>query len=139
MPFRRKGQTLAVEAAAGRLTGANLTLATTGSPRYLAALTAAPTGEDPSSIAEGAGANLRPAIAWAATNVAAAPVSIASDGDIFIGPFSSPATITHIAIVTTSGAVTAGTVLAWAAITSRVVGSGDRLRWASGGVILSVT
>ena len=139
MAFKKKGQTLAVEAAAGKLTGANLTLATSGSPRYLAALTAAPSGEDPTSIAEVAGSNLRPQVTWAATNTGAAPVEVSSTGDVFVGPFSASATITHIALVTTTGAVAAGTIISVASITSKSVVSGDRLRFASGTIKLNVT
>lgn len=139
MAFKKKGETLAVEAAAGRLTGANLTLATSGSPRYLAALTAAPSGEDPTSMAEVAGSNLRPQVTWAATNTGATPVEIASDGDVYIGPFSASATITHIALVTTNGSITAGTILSVASISSKSVVSGDRLRFPSGTIKLNVT
>lgn len=139
MAFKKKGQTLAVEAAAGRLTGANLTLGTSGSPRYLAALTAAPSGEDPTSIAEVAGSNLRPQVTWATTNTGAAPVEIASSGDVYIGPFSASATITHIALVTTTGSITAGTIITVADITDKAVVSGDRLRFASGTIKLNVT
>ena len=139
MAFKKKGQTLAVEAAAGKLTGANLTLATSGSPRYLAALTAAPSGEDPTSMAEVAGSNLRPQVTWAATNTGVAPVEIASNGDVFVGPFSASATITYIALVTTTGAVAAGTIISVASITSKSVVSGDRLRFASGTIKLNVT
>lgn len=140
MAYKRKGQTLAVEAAAGRLTGANLTLGTSGSPRYLAALTAAPSGEDPTSIAEVAGTNLRPQVTFTATNTGAAPVEIASNGDVYIGPFSASATITHIAMLTTNGSVSGGgTVISVVSITSKSVVSGDRLRFASGTVKLTVT
>lgn len=133
MAFKKKGQTLAVEAAAGTLT------ATSGAPRYLAALTAAPSGEDPTSIAEVAGSNLRPQVTWAATNTGAAPVEIASSGDVYIGPFSASATITHIALVTTTGSIVAGTVLTVADITDKAVISGDRLRFASGTIKITVT
>ncbi len=139
MAFKKKGQTLAVEAAAGKLTGANLTLATSGSPRYLAALTAAPSGEDPTSIAEVAGSNLRPQVTWAATNTGAAPVEVSSTGDVFVGPFSASATITHIALVTTTGTIAAGTIVSVASITSKSVVNGDRLRFASGTIKLTVT
>ena len=139
MAFKKKGQTLAVEAAAGRLSGANLTLGTSGSPRYLAALKAAPSGEDPSSITEVAVSNQRPQVSWAATNTAAAPVEIASTGDIYIGPFSESANVTHIALMTTSGAVSSGTIISVAAITTKSVVSGDRLRFAAGTVKLNVT
>lgn len=139
MAFKRKGQTLAVEAAAGRLSGANLTLATAGSPRYLAALTAAPSGEDPTSISEGIGSNLRPQITWNATNTGTAPVEITNSGEIFIGPFSASATITHVAILTTSGTVSAGQVIAVATISSKAVVAGDRLRFAAGSIKLTVT
>jgi len=138
--FKKKGQTLAVEAAAGRLASGNLTLATAGSPRYLAAMTAAPSGEDPTALAEVAGTSLRPQVTWAAANTAAAPVEIASNGDLYIGPFSASATITHVAIVTTTGSVSGGgVIIASASITSKSVVSGDRLRFASGTVKLTVT
>ena len=139
MAFKRKGQTLAVEAVAGRLSGANLTQATAGSPRYLAALTAAPSGEDPTSIAEVAGSNLRPQVTWAATNTGATPVEIASNGDIFIGPFSAGGTITHVALVTTQGSISGGTVLSVVPISSKIVASGDRLRFPSGTVKVTAT
>lgn len=139
MAFKRRGQTLAVEAAVGRLTGSNLTAATSGSPRYLAALTTAPSGEDPTSIAEVAGSNLRPQVDWAATNTASAPVEVTSTGDIYIGPFTATATITHVAILTTNGAVASGTVLAVASITPRSVVSGDRLRFPAGSIKVTVT
>jgi hypothetical protein len=140
VPFKRRGQTLAVEAAAGRLSGANLTTATSGSPRYLAALTAAPSGEDPTALAEVAGSNLRPQVTFAATNTGVAPVEIASTGDVYIGPFSESATITHIALVTTNGSVSGGgTIISVASISSKSVVSGDRLRFASGTVKLTVT
>lgn len=139
MPFKRRGQTLAAEAVAGRLTGANLTAATSGSPRYLAALTSNPVGEDPTSIAEGSGSTLRPQVSWAATNTGTIPVEIASNGDVYIGPFSASATITHIALLTTSGAISTGTVLSVVAISAKTVTSGDRLRFASGTVKITVT
>jgi hypothetical protein len=138
--FKKKGQTLAVEAAAGRLTAGNLTLATSGSPRYLAALTAAPSGEDPTSIAEVAGTNLRPQVTWDATNTAAAPVEVASSGDIFIGPFSASGTITHVALLTTNGSVSGGgTIISVVAITPKAVVSGDRLKFTSGTLKLTAT
>lgn len=139
MAFKNKGQTLAVEAAAGRLTGANLTLGTSGSPRYLAAMTADPSGEDPTALAEVSGSNLRPQVTWAATNTGTTPVEIVSSGDVYIGPFSASATITHIALVTTTGTIVSGTVLSVVSITSKSVVLGDRLRFASGTIKLTVT
>jgi hypothetical protein len=139
MAYKKQAQTLSVEAVAGVLTGARLTQATAGSTRYLAALTAAPSGEDPTTITEGAGSNLRPPIVWSATNLGAAPVEVANNGDIYIGPFSANYTITHIALVTTAGTITTGTVLSVVTITSRSVTNGDRLRFASGTVKVTTT
>jgi hypothetical protein len=139
MAFNKQAQTLAVEAVAGVLTGARLTQATSGSTRYLAALTAVPSGADPSTISEGAGTSLRPPIVWSATNLGATPVEVSNNGDIYIGPFSANYTITHIALVTTSSTITTGTVLSVVAITSRNVTNGDRLRFASGTVKVTTT
>jgi hypothetical protein len=139
MAFKQKGEELLVAAGAGLLASGNLTLASAGSARYLAALTASPGAADPTSIAEGTGTNLRPAIAWAAINTGVAPVEVANSSDIFIGPFSSNFDIGWIAMLTTSGAVSAGTVLAVATITTKHVVNGDRLKFAAGTIKIQVT
>jgi hypothetical protein len=139
MAFKQKGQELSVAAAAGLLASGNLTLATAGSARYLAGLTANPGAADPSSLAEGTGSTLRPAITWGSINTGVAPVEVASNGDIYIGPFNASFTITHVALVTTSGSISSGTVLAVAAITSKSVVNGDRLKFASGSIKIQVS
>jgi hypothetical protein len=138
VPYKRRGQTLAVEAVAGTLASTNLSTAS-NNVRYLAALTADPSAADPTGISEGTGSSMRPQIPWAATNTGATPVEIASSGEIFIGPFNSTFTITHVALLTTAGAVSTGTVLSTTAISTRVVNNGDRLRFAAGSIKITAT